>query len=93
LLSAIFRGSIKSCVKAKGVKSAAPSITVQPFTMLHLDILDSVRSIEDALDHMTHTEVIHGGYLLVFPCVLLLFSCAVNINIVQHGRSWHVVGC
>jgi hypothetical protein len=62
LLSAIFRGSIKSCVKAKSVKTA-PSITVQPFTMLHLDILDSVRSVEDALDHMTHTEPIHGELL------------------------------
>ncbi|KAF6262817.1 hypothetical protein COO60DRAFT_573899 [Scenedesmus sp. NREL 46B-D3] len=60
LLSAIFRGSIKSCVKARGVKSASPSITVQPFTMLHLDTLDSVRSVEDALDHLTHTELIHG---------------------------------
>ncbi|WIA40817.1 hypothetical protein OEZ86_004495 [Tetradesmus obliquus] len=60
LLSAIFRGSIKSCVKAKGVKSAAPSITVQPFTMLHLDVLDSVRSVEDALDALTHAELIHG---------------------------------
>lgn len=61
LLSTIFRGTIKSCVKAKGVRSAAPSITVQPFTMLHLDILDSVRSVEDALDRLTHAETIHGG--------------------------------
>lgn len=61
LLSAIFRGSIKSCVKAKGVPSARASITVQPFSMLHLDIqADNVRSIEDALDKMCHTEIIHG---------------------------------
>lgn len=61
LLSAIFRGSIKSCVKAKGVPSARASITVQPFSMLHLDIqADNVRSIEDALDKMCHTEIING---------------------------------
>jgi hypothetical protein len=76
LLSAIFRGSIKSCVKAKGVKSAAPSITVQPFTMLHLDILDSVRSVEDALDHMTHTELIHGELLVI--CLCISVACCVQ---------------
>lgn len=65
LLSAIFRGSIKSCVKAKGVASAKPSVTVQPFSMLHLDIqADNVRTIEDALDKMCHTEVIHGMYMI-----------------------------
>jgi hypothetical protein len=27
--------------------------------LLHVDILGSVRSVEDALDHVTHTELIH----------------------------------
>lgn len=67
LLSAIFRGSIKSCVKAKGVASARASITVQPFSMLHLDIqADNVHSIEDALDKMCSTEIIHGKMLVGF---------------------------
>jgi hypothetical protein len=71
-------------VKAKGVKSAAPSITVQPFTMLHLDILDSVRSVEDALDHMTHTEQIHGGFDL---CLVVCSS------IVTHTPSLNLRKC
>jgi hypothetical protein len=82
LLSAIFRGSIKSCVKAKGVKSAAPSITVQPFTMLHLDIMDSVRNVGDALDHMTHTELIHGG--CCFLPVVLLVCCLITMRKLGH---------
>jgi len=61
VLSSIFRGSMKSQVKAKTPGTTPPSITVQPFTMLHLDISsNSVRSIDDALDVLTASETIHG---------------------------------
>jgi hypothetical protein len=41
---------------------------VQLLLLLRLDILDSVRSVEDALDHMTHTELIHSELLVVCAC-------------------------
>ena len=63
VLSSIFRGSMKSQVKAKTSAMTPPSITVQPFTMLHLDISsNSVRSIDDALDVLTASETIHGRW-------------------------------
>eukprot|EP00879_Flechtneria_rotunda_P031356 GHRR01034246.1.p1 GENE.GHRR01034246.1~~GHRR01034246.1.p1 ORF type:complete len:395 (+),score=178.44 GHRR01034246.1:731-1915(+) len=59
VLSAMFRGILKSSVKAKGVQAAKPSVTIQPFTTLQLHLVENVRSIEDALEAMTHTELIH----------------------------------
>lgn len=57
-LSAIFGGQLRSVVKARGNK---PSATVQPFLLLHLDILpDAVHSIEDALHIFSAPETLEG---------------------------------
>jgi hypothetical protein len=53
-----------------------------PFTMLHLDIMDSVRNVGDALDHMTHTELIHGG--CCFLPVVLLVCCLITMRKLGH---------
>eukprot|EP00798_Chlamydomonas_sp_ICE-L_P001434 gene1434-32807_t len=55
-VSTIFRGSLRSTVRAPGSK---PSATIQPFTMLHLDILPvHVSSVETALtQYCAHEEV------------------------------------
>eukprot|EP00775_Hariotina_reticulata_P007300 gene7300-7513_t len=59
LLSAIFRGSTKSTVKARGLPNVKPSVTVEAFYVMHLPVNeDKVRSIEDALDTFTHAEII-----------------------------------
>jgi hypothetical protein len=62
VMSSIFRGCMKSIVKARTPTPTQPSITVQPFTMLHLDLGPRIRSIDDALDVLTASEAIHGGY-------------------------------
>lgn len=57
-LSAIFGGQLKSVVKARG---NIPSATVQPFLLLHLDILpDAVHTIEDALHLFSASETLEG---------------------------------
>lgn len=57
-LSDIFGGQLCSVVKAKGNKASA---TVQPFLVLHLDILsDAVQSIEDALRFFAAPESLEG---------------------------------
>ncbi|ONK63490.1 uncharacterized protein A4U43_C07F15690 [Asparagus officinalis] len=57
-LSAIFGGQLRSVVKARGNKASA---TVQPFLLLHLDILpDAVHTIEDALHLFSAPEALEG---------------------------------
>ncbi|GAB4832238.1 hypothetical protein Ancab_006252 [Ancistrocladus abbreviatus] len=57
-LSAIFGGQLRSVVKARGNKASA---TVQPYLLLHLDILsESVRTIEDALHLFSAPETLEG---------------------------------
>ncbi|KAI8476778.1 MAG: hypothetical protein J3K34DRAFT_400419 [Monoraphidium minutum] len=56
-MAATFRGSFKSTVRARAAGASKPSITLQPFYMLHLDIQQAgVRSVEDALDVLTLSE-------------------------------------
>ncbi len=72
---------MKSIVKAKSTGQSKPSITTQPFTMLHLDIShDSVRSIDQALDQLTHSEIIHGACAAYAShcCTMCLFGQLVN---------------
>ncbi|KAK9726178.1 hypothetical protein RND81_05G195800 [Saponaria officinalis] len=57
-LSAIFGGQLRSVVKAKGNKASA---TVQPYLLLHLDILpEAVLTIEDALRLFSAPETLEG---------------------------------
>ncbi|XP_072997349.1 ubiquitin carboxyl-terminal hydrolase 24 [Typha latifolia] len=57
-LSEIFGGQLRSVVKAKGNKASA---TVQPFLLLHLDILpETVQTIEDALHIFSAPETLEG---------------------------------
>lgn len=57
-LSAIFGGQLRSVVKARGSKASA---TVQPFLLLHLDILpEDVHTIEDALHLFSASETLEG---------------------------------
>ena len=56
--SAIFGGALQSTVRCEGQR---PSETVQPCTVLHLDLAPpSVHSVEDALALLTAREVVHG---------------------------------
>jgi hypothetical protein len=62
VVAAAFRGSFKSCVRARAPGASKPSITLQPFYMLHLDIQHpGVRSVEDALDVLTAGEHLSGA--------------------------------
>ncbi|CAN6988565.1 unnamed protein product [Brassica oleracea var. botrytis] len=57
-LSDIFGGQLRSVVKAKGNKDSA---TVQPYLLLHLDILpEAVSTIEDALHLFSAPEDLEG---------------------------------
>ncbi|GAQ92742.1 hypothetical protein KFL_011170010 [Klebsormidium nitens] len=57
-LSSIFGGSLQSLVKTKGSKASA---TVQPFTIVPLDIAaEVVRSVEDALQLFAAPETLDG---------------------------------
>lgn len=57
-MSTIFRGAFKSVVKTN---SSKPSATIQPFTMLQLDIhSDSVHTLEAALQLSMTAESIGG---------------------------------
>jgi ubiquitin carboxyl-terminal hydrolase 10 len=57
-LSDIFGGQLYSVVRAKGNKASA---TVQPFLVLHLDILpEAVQSLEDALKFFAAPESLEG---------------------------------
>ncbi|KAJ6811707.1 ubiquitin carboxyl-terminal hydrolase 24 [Iris pallida] len=57
-LSAIFGGQLRSVVKARGSKASA---TIQPFLLLHLDILpEDVHTIEDALHLFSASETLEG---------------------------------
>lgn len=57
-LSAIFGGQLRSTVKSRGNKASA---TVQPYLLLHLDILsDAVHTIEDALHIFSAPESLEG---------------------------------
>ncbi len=62
-MSAIFSGLLKSTVRAQSSSSAyKPSITIQPFNMVHLDITaEGVHSLEEALRHHGHAESIGGS--------------------------------
>ncbi len=54
----MFAGSTKSAVVAPSVK---PSVTLAAFTELSLNILpNGVRTVNDAFEEFTHTEVITG---------------------------------
>lgn len=56
--SAIFGGALQSTVRCEGQR---PSETVQPCTVLHLDLAPpAVQSVEDALALLTAREVVHG---------------------------------
>lgn len=57
-LSKIFGGQLRSVVKARGNKASA---TVQPFLLLHLDILpEAIYTIEDALHLFSAPETLEG---------------------------------
>eukprot|EP00897_Mesotaenium_endlicherianum_P000019 jgi/Mesen1/10017/ME000723S09372 len=57
-LSDIFGGQLRSVVKTTGNKASA---TVQPFLLLHLDILpEAVASVEQALQLLTAPETLDG---------------------------------
>lgn len=57
-LSAIFGGELRSVVKTKGNKDSA---TIQPYLLLHLDILsEAVNTIEDALRLYCAPETVEG---------------------------------
>lgn len=57
-LSDIFGGKLCSVVKTKGIKA---SMTVQPFLLLHLDILpEAVHTVEDALKLFAAPESLEG---------------------------------
>ncbi len=60
LACSIFEGLLKSEVKAA---KAPPSVTVEPFLELALDIVpESVFSVADALTRMTNSETLHGAH-------------------------------
>ena len=57
-LSGIFGGQMRSVVKSRGNKASA---TVQPFLLLHLDILpEAVNTVEDALHLFASPESLEG---------------------------------
>lgn len=58
IVTSLFRGSLKSTVKAR---HAAPSVTIQSFNQLHLDITDDkVNTVEDAVRLMVTPETVQG---------------------------------
>jgi len=55
-VSSLFRGAFKSCVKTPGQQ---PSVTVQPFTVLHLEIAPGrANSVEAALQRYMAPEAL-----------------------------------
>jgi len=59
-VASVFLGSISSSVRRK--TSTIPSVSVQPFECLHLDISSArVNSVEEALELFQQPEVISGG--------------------------------
>ncbi|WWC66816.1 uncharacterized protein I206_100723 [Kwoniella pini CBS 10737] len=57
-ITRLFGGTIRSLLKTPGNKD---SVTIEPYQPLQLDIQSpAVKSLEDALKHLTEPEVVHG---------------------------------
>ncbi|KAJ6791740.1 ubiquitin carboxyl-terminal hydrolase 24 [Iris pallida] len=88
-LSAIFGGQLRSVVKARGSKASA---TVQPFLLLHLDILpEDVRTIEDALHLFSASETLEGYRASVGKAGVVSASKSVQIQTLSKVLILHLM--
>ncbi|CAI7876713.1 unnamed protein product, partial [Closterium sp. NIES-53] len=89
-LSEIFGGQLRSEVRSAGSK---PSATVQPFSLLQLDIAsDRIRSVEEALKAFAAPEVVEGYRPSnAKPNQTVLASKTVKISALPHVLVLHLM--
>lgn len=88
-LSAIFGGQLRSVVKSRGNKDSA---TIQPFLLLHLDILpDAVHTVEDALHLFASPESLEGYRVSAGKAGLVSASKAVKLQTLSKVLILHLM--
>eukprot|EP00250_Pteridium_aquilinum_P020305 c24779_g1_i1 orf=158-2008(-) len=87
-LSDIFGGELCSVVKTKGSKASA---TVQPFLVLHLDILpEAVHTVEDALKLFAAPETLDGYKTTAGKAAVVSASKSVKLQSLPQVLILHV---
>lgn len=87
-LSDIFGGELCSVVKTKGSKASA---TVQPFLVLHLDILpEAVHTVEDALKLFAAPETLEGYKTTAGKSAVVSASKSVKLQSLPQVLILHV---
>lgn len=88
-LSAIFGGQLRSVVKSRGNKASA---TIQPFLLLHLDILpDAVHTVEDALRLFASPESLEGYRVSAGKAGVVSASKAIKLQTLSKVLILHLM--
>lgn len=88
-LSAIFGGQLRSVVKTRGNKASA---TIQPFTLLQLDILpDAVHTVEDAFRLFASPESLEGYRISAGKAGVVSASKAVKLQTLPKVLILHLM--